>query len=154
MKLFEVQGLIQYIAATEGRSFPDGAAVVWHDLLGDLPGDRVMDAARAHYRINDGTAPKLMPAAIRSRVREAIEHDRRTAQHAVERSQAPVELSPRGQAARAAVRALAARWGDLERETRPTHLRPDSSAPEAPDSGITAEAKARARAALSRARVA
>ncbi|MBN6058320.1 hypothetical protein JYK22_40745, partial [Nonomuraea sp. RK-328] len=60
--------VLQYIAAADRRTIGKTDLLVWHDAVGDLQFDDVMDAVRRHYR---DSIVFLMPAHIRQAVRKA-----------------------------------------------------------------------------------
>lgn len=61
---------LAYIAAADRRTLGKADLLVWHDAVGDLPHDDVMDAVRQHYR---NSTDFLMPAHVRRAVRKARE---------------------------------------------------------------------------------
>lgn len=60
----EVAKILAFAQGADRRQINELSVEVWHELIGELPYDRAMDAVRGHYR--EESRP-IYPADIRDR---------------------------------------------------------------------------------------
>lgn len=68
MNRHDIDRLLVYIRARDGRHVDNAVALAWLDDLGDIGYDEAKQAVGEHYRTSD---ERIMPAHIRHRVRQA-----------------------------------------------------------------------------------
>jgi hypothetical protein len=141
VNLAEVNRLLAYVSAVDGRRVDDTTVIAWQSILGELELDDCLEAVRGHFaRSTDW----LMPANVRTMV--GLIHERRRPHHDVLSLPSRFEEDPERNARIKRGIAECARSLSIARAMRP---KPISDKPEPPLSAsdeIRLRAIARAKA--------
>jgi len=136
----EVRDLLTLIEGFERRAFPPAAVDSWLLLMAGIDQGDAIRAVREHFDSPEIGNSLVQPGQIKRRANVIRETRERAERRALT---GPPQGDPPNPEYLRARRALAARFGDLERPATRAPMRADTSTPVDPNSGITEVARQR-----------